>query len=422
VVPAGTQTLAKGPGQFVDGVAPKYLARGCGAHVWDVDGNEYIDFSMGVGPLSLGYAYPAVDEAILAQLRDGITFSLMHPLEVEVAELVQEVIPGAESVRFGKTGAEVTSAAVRLARAHTGRSKVLCCGYHGWHDWYISVTDRNRGIPEEVANLTFTFAYNDLDSLLSSLDEEVAAVILEPVTFTAPRPDFLLELRRACDRVGALLIFDEMWTGFRLALGGAQSRFDVRADLACFSKAIANGMPLSVLTGRREVMSLLDHDVFFFSTFGGEALSLAAARATITVMQSQPVFDHLERQGARLRAGIDDALVSLGLEGVQCVGYDCRTLLTFAPSLGDALVLKSLVQQELIKRGVLWGGIHNLSYSHTDADIDHAIAAYAEVLPILAEATSLGDAPARLRGKPVAPVFRRTTNFDTKPRAVAASR
>src|SRR5262245_12269252 len=174
LIPAVTQTLAKGPGQFVRGVAPKYIQRGKGSHVWDVDGNEYIDFSMAVGPVSLGYCYPCVDDAIRSQLQDGITFSLMHPLEVQVAELLRSVLPNAEMIRFSKTGCDVTSAAVRLARAYTNRDKVLCCGYHGWHDWYISVTQRNGGVPEAVQNLTHTFEYNDLQSVIESIDDDTA--------------------------------------------------------------------------------------------------------------------------------------------------------------------------------------------------------------------------------------------------------
>jgi len=197
-----TQTLAKGPGQYVNGVAPKYLKRGKDSHVWDVDGNEFIDYNMAIGPLSLGYAYPKVDEAIVAQLKDGITFSMMHELEVVLAELVHRVIPNAEAVRISKTGADVTSAAVRVARAYTGRTKVLCCGYHGWHDWYISVTSRNSGIPEAIKELTSTFEYNDLDSVRSALDEEVACVILEPFVFAAPENNFLQELRKLCTANG----------------------------------------------------------------------------------------------------------------------------------------------------------------------------------------------------------------------------
>jgi glutamate-1-semialdehyde aminotransferase len=419
LIPSATQTLAKGPGQYVQGVAPKYLQRGFGALVWDVDGNEYLDFGMGVGPIVLGYCHPAVDEAIRGQLADGITFSLMHPLEVTVAELVRGVVPGAERVRFGKSGAEVTSAAVRLARAFTGRSRVLCCGYHGWHDWYVSVTERTAGVPPEVQELTSTFAYNDLDSLREGLDEETACVILEPVTFEYPRDGFLEEVRRLCTERGALLVFDEMWTGFRLALGGAQERFGVTADLACFSKAVANGMPLSILTGRADVMSLLEKDVFFFSTFGGEALSLAAARATIRELRDQDVCAYLERLGSRLRDGVNDLARELGVPAVRCVGPGCRSLVTFDSAAGDPLLMKSIVQQALLDHGILWPGTHTLCHAHTAADIDHTLDAYRYALARVKEGLESGDLRASLRGEPVVAAFRRPLGFHSKPRRPA---
>ena len=416
LIPAGTQTLAKGPTQYVRGVAPKYLERGEGSHVWDVDGNEYLDYQMGIGPISLGYAYPRVDEAIREQLAKGITFSLMHPLEVEVAERVRELVPNAERVRFSKTGCDVTSAAVRLARAYTGRERVLCCGYHGWHDWYVATTDRAAGVPDAVADLTATFEYNDLTSLLRAIDSDTACVILEPTVFEAPREGFLLEVKRVCASAGALLIFDEMWTGFRIALGGAQERFRVDADLACFSKAIANGMPLSVLTGRREVMELLEKDVFFFTTFGGEALSLAAAKATLDEMLEKGVPAQLAHQGKKLRDGYNAIAIELRLGFTRCVGPDCRTMVVFDAAVGDPLEMKSLVQQELLKRGILWGGFHNLSYSHSDEDVEHTLAAYREVLPILGAAVASGSVFEALRGEPVEPTFRKVSGFNSKPR------
>jgi glutamate-1-semialdehyde aminotransferase len=419
LIPAWTQTLAKGPTQHVRGVAPVYLQRGKGARVWDVDGNEYIDYGMGIGPLVLGYAYPAVDDAIRAQLEDGITFSLMHPLEVEVAELVRELVPNAECVRFGKTGAEATSAAVRLARAFTGRDEVLCCGYHGWHDWYVAVTDRNAGVPEAVRELTHTFEYDDLDSVLAAIGHDTACVILEPATISEPSAGFLEELEAVCRRFGALLVFDEMWTGFRLALGGAQQRFGVQADLACFSKAVANGMPLSVLTGRADVMRLLEREVFFFSTFGGEALSLAAARATLGELRDKRVPERLAETGGLLLRGLRAILGELELGAVRCVGLPERSLLSFDACAGDPLAMKSLVQQELLKRGVLWGGFHNLSYSHGEAEIAHTLATYREALAILADAMASGSVRERLRGAPVEPVFRRASNFNLKPRPAA---
>jgi glutamate-1-semialdehyde 2,1-aminomutase len=408
LIPAGTQTLAKGPTQFVDGVAPKYLERGSGCHVWDVDGNEYIDLAMGVGPLVLGYAYPRVDAAIREQLERGITFSLMHPLEVEVAELVRALVPGADAVRFSKTGCDVTSAAVRLARAYTGRDRVLCSGYHGWHDWYVGTTVRSAGVPAAVRSLTEAFPYNDPSALFDRLDASVACVILEPMIFAAPDDDFLRILKRACEDTGALLIFDEMWTGFRLALGGAQEFFDVTADLACFSKAVANGMPLSVLTGRSDVMRLLDEDVFFFTTFGGEALSLAAAQATLSELRERRVCAELARQGRRLAQGYESLARAKGLSGTRVVGADCRSLVTFDSAFGDPLLQKSLVQQELLRHGVLWSGFHNMSYSHSDADVEHVLGAYDAALGVLAGAIERGDLETSLQGRPVQPVFRKT--------------
>ncbi|MGA9115781.1 MAG: aminotransferase class III-fold pyridoxal phosphate-dependent enzyme [Bacteroidota bacterium] len=419
LIPAVTQTLAKGPGQYTKGVAPKYLLRGKGSHVWDVDGNEYVDYNMGIGPLSLGYCYGAVDEAIREQLGSGITFSQMHPLEVEVAEMVRGAVPNAQMVRYSKTGCDVTTAAVRLARAHTGRNKVLCCGYHGWHDWYIAVTDRNRGIPRAVQDLSFTFNYNDIASVEDSLDGDIACIILEPVVFEAPRENFLGRLRELCDRHGIVLIFDEMWTGFRLALGGAQEYFGVQADLACFSKAVANGMPLSILTGKKEIMGLCEKDIFFFTTFGGEALSLAAARATIRELKEKNVPQVLASRGKLLREGYNRIASELGMGYTRCTGFDCRTIVSFDAASGNPLEMKSLVQQELIRRGILWGGFHNMCFSHTEEDISWTLASYREVLPILRKAVESGTVRASLAGEPVEPVFRKTGNFNFKPRGKA---
>jgi len=400
----------------VRGVAPKYLQRAKGCRVWDVDGNEFIDLTMAIGPISLGYGYPAVDDAIRAQLESGITFTLMHPLEVEVAELVADTVQGAEMVRFSKTGCDVTSAAIRLARAYTGRSHVLCCGYHGWHDWYVSVTDRAAGIPSEVAQLTHTFDYNNLDSLLEALDDTVAAVILEPTVFESPQAGYLEGIREACDEHGTLLVFDEMWTGFRLALGGAQDYFKINADLCCFSKAIANGMPLSVLCGRADVMRLLDRDVFFFTTFGGEALSLAAAKATISEMRQHQVIDHLARQGQKLRIGFNEIAGQAGVRFARCTGFDARSMVEFDANHVQPLLAKSYVQQEMLTHGVLWSGFHNPCYSHSDADIEVVLDAYRKVLPALGDAVRSNSLESRLRGEPILPAFRRVSHFHTRRR------
>lgn len=415
LIPSVTQTLAKGPGQWIKGVAPKYLIKGKGSHVWDVDGNEYIDYMMGVGPLSLGYAYPKVDEAIKRQLEDGITFSMMHPLEVEVAEMLHEILPNAEAVRYSKTGADVTSAAVRLARAYTGKNKILCCGYHGWHDWYISITARNRGIPYEVQSLTFTFNYNDIDSVKNSIDNDVAAIILEPVVFQEPKDNFLQKLRDLCDEKNIVLIFDEMWTGFRMALGGAQEYFGITPDLATYSKAVANGMPIAILTGKRKIMDLAEDDIFFYTTFGGEALSLAAAKATIEELREKNVPQYLDKMGKKLKDGYNEIAQKLKMDYTKAIGYNWRSMVTFDEKAGDPLLQKSLMQQEMIKRGVLWQGFHNMSFSHSEADIDYTLSALEESLSTLKKAVEQNILKQMLRGEPVQPVFRKVDNFNMKP-------
>ena len=411
-----TQTLAKGPGQFTKGVAPKYLQKGKGSHVWDVDGNEYIDFNSAIGPISLGYAYPAVDEAIKKQLEDGITFSLMHPLEVELSELIQEVIPNAEAVKISKTGADVCSAAVRVARSFTGRDKIFCCGYHGWHDWYIGITSRNSGIPEAIQNMTYTFEYNNIEAIIEALDEEVAAVILEPFIFEAPQNNFLQALAEACRENGTLLIFDEMWSGFRIALGGAQEYFNVVPDLAVYSKACANGMPIALLTGRADVMELFNKEVFSYTTFGGEALSLAACIATIKEIREKNVPKYLDEKGQIIKDGYNQIAQEFGMENLtKCVGYNCRTMVTFAPEAGNGLEVKALMQQEMIKRGILWAGFHNMCFSHSDEDLNYTLSAYREVMPIVKKAIESQNVKSYLKGEVLEAVFRKTSNYNIKP-------
>jgi glutamate-1-semialdehyde 2,1-aminomutase len=411
-----TQTLAKGPGQFTNGVAPKYLQKGKGSHVWDVDGNEYIDFNSAIGPISLGYAYQAVDDAIKKQLEDGITFSLMHPLEVELSELIQEVIPNAEAVKISKTGADVCSAAIRVARAFTGREKIFCCGYHGWHDWYIGITSRNLGIPESIQNMTYTFEYNNIEAIREALDETVAAVILEPFIFEAPQNNFLQDLAEACRENGTLLIFDEMWTGFRIALGGAQEYFNIKPDLAVYSKACANGMPIALLTGRADVMELFNNEVFSYTTFGGEALSMAACIATIKEIRDKNVPEYLDKKGQILKDRYNQITEEFEIEHLtKCVGYNCRTMVIFSPQAGNGLEVKALMQQEMIKRGVLWAGFHNMCFSHTDEDIEHTLSAYREVMPIVKAAIESQNVKSYLKGQALEAVFRKTSNYNIKP-------
>ncbi len=399
VIPGSSQTLSKGPTQYVQGASPVFLERGSGARVVDVDGNEYIDYPGALGPVVLGYSYPAVNRAIARQLEDGITFSLMHPLEVELAELLSARLAGARGemgmVRFAKNGSDVTAAAVRLARALTGRELVARSGYHGSQDWFLASTSRAAGVPRALRELVRRFEYNDLDSLgriFSEAGPPVAAVILEPLQSDGPTPGFLEGVVELAHRYGALVIFDEIKSGFRLAMGGAGEYFGVRPDLACYGKAIANGMPLAALVGPRELMRGFDQGgVFFSMTFGGEALSLAAAVATIRELESQPVFEHLWRQGDRLKAGFNGLAARAGLgQVVRCLGPEPKSAVVFEPAGPySPLALKSLFQQEVIRRGVLFNGDHMLSYSHTAADIDRTLEVYEQALEALA--SHLGD-------------------------------
>ncbi|MBI4522636.1 MAG: aminotransferase class III-fold pyridoxal phosphate-dependent enzyme [Deltaproteobacteria bacterium] len=411
LIPSCSQTFSKAPAQFVDGVAPVFLARGQGSRVWDVDGNEYIDFPMALGPIILGHGYPAVTEAVKRQMKYGTTFSLPHPLEIEVAELLTQFIPCAEMVRFGKNGSDATSGTVRLARAYTGRDLIACCGYHGWQDWYIGTTTRNRGVPEAVQRLTCRFEYNSISGLEKIFAEnpgKVAAVILEPVSIEEPRGGFLESVRDLTRREGALLIFDEVVTGFRIALGGAQEYYGVTPDLSCLGKAMGNGYPISAVVGPTELMELFD-EIFFSFTFGGETLSLAAAKATIAELEDKNVVAHLWEQGQRLKDGYNVLAREYGMDrSTECVGLPPRTVIVFRDETGaEALEIKSLFEQECLRRGILFSGGHNLCYSHRAADIDYTLRVYRTAMEIVAEAVRGGLVAEKLEGKAARAVFRK---------------
>ena len=404
IIPAGTQTLSKSPTQFVQGVSPIYLQSGRGAHVWDVDGNEYVDYPMALGPVLLGYAEPAVDAAVRRQLDDGIVFSLMHPLEVEVAERIVGMCPGVEAVRFGKTGSDAVSAAVRAARATTGRDHLLVGGYHGWHDWYIGSTTRNLGVPKSVQQLTATFRYNDLADLERALDESpapVAAVIIEPSGADVPKEGFLEGLVELCHARGAVVIFDEIITGFRLAPGGARQRYNVTPDISCYGKALGNGMPISAVAGSWKVMRAFE-EVFFSGTHGGEALSLAAAAVVLDTVADGTVLDGIRRRGTAMLQGIQAAIDEHGVgDVVRVSGEPERAVVGFAGK--DPLLVKSWVQQCLMQRGVLFNGSMFICARHTDDDVTLALGGFAEAFAAI---SSDDDLAGLLVGPPVQPVFR----------------
>jgi glutamate-1-semialdehyde aminotransferase len=367
---------------------------------------------MALGPIILGYAYPRVNQAIIKQLEDGITYTLMHPLEVELSSLLVELVPCAEMVRFGKNGSDVTAGAIRLARAYTRRDKIACCGYHGWQDWYIGSTSRNLGVPKAVRELTLQFQYNNIDSLKVIFDQnpdEIAAVILEPVNFYEPRDGFLEAVKELTQRHGALLVFDEIITGFRMALGGAQEYFGVVPHLAAFGKAMGNGMPISAIVGKAEIMRLFE-DVFFSFTLGGEALSLAASIATIKELQETNALNHIWGMGKILLDGYNDLSEELGLTHVtKCIGYPCWPEVIFNDlRVTSGRVFQSLVQQEIVKRGILTRPGMFVCYAHTSEDINTTLCAYKEALEVLREAVDAGNAEDLLEGEIIEPVIRST--------------
>lgn len=409
-IPLGAQTFSKSITQYPLGVSPYFAARGQGSKLWDVDGNEYIDFINGLASVTLGYNDPDVTAAVKAQVDHGTIFSLSSPLETEVAERLVAIVPSAEMVRFGKNGSDATAGAVRVARAYTGRDHVLVSGYHGWQDWYIGATARNRGVPESTRALTHTFPYNDLAALDRLLDEhagQVAAIVMEPMNVAFPAAGYLEGVRERATKHGVVLVFDETITGFRVANGGAQELFGVIPDLTTLGKGIANGYPLSAVCGQRDLMMLME-EIFFSFTMGGETLSLAAARATLDKVVREPVTRHMATLGTALRDGTA-ALVErhkLG-EVLSLSGHPSWTFLAIKDHPdASAFEIKTLWLQEIFARGLLSLGSHNMSYAHSQADVDRVLTIYDEVFALLSAAIGQQRVRAELRCEPLVPLFK----------------
>lgn len=410
LIPAASQTFSKSYLQLPRNAAPLFADSAKGSKLRDVDGNVYIDFISGLLSVVLGYADPDVNAAVAGQLEKGSIFSLSSKLEIDLAQKLVELIPCAEMVRFGKNGSDVTAGAVRLSRAHTGRDRVACCGYHGWQDWYIGSTTRNKGVPKAVGDLTHSFRYNDLDSLAAVLKDhpgEFAAVIMEPTNLEPPTEGFLAEVKELAHAHGALLIFDEIITGFRWSLGGAQAYYGVIPDLATFGKSMANGFPISAVVGRRDVMMEME-EIFFSFTFGGDAVALAAALATIGKMERDNVIARLWEAGAAVADGVRQRLKAAGLgEVVRLSGEPPWSVFIFKDTgRSTQWEIKSYFLQEVIKRGILTLGGHNISFAHSDDDIERLLSVYDEVFPLVKEAITQGDIASRLAGKAIEPLFR----------------
>lgn len=399
VIPLGAQTVSKSKLTLPPGIAPLYATRAAGCKIWDVDGNEYVDLVAGLAAVNIGYGDKKIGDAVIAQVPHGITISLAHPIEEEVAQLIVELVPSAEMVRFGKNGSDATSAAIRVARGYTGRDHVIVCGYHGWHDWYIGTAPtRNLGVPADVAALAHSVPFNDLAAMEAELKKHpTAAIIMEVMTVEWPAPGYLEGVRELATKYGALLVFDEMVTGFRFANGGAQELFGVTPDLSTFGKGMANGYPLSAIVGRREYMMVLEK-AFFTGTFGGELLSLTAAKEVLQRIKDTDVITRISAKGERLTSLVNQVIADSGAgDVVSLQGHPAWMFLVWNPELGEQLAdLKILFMQEMSKRGVLMIATHNVMDAHDEDSLQQVAKAYEGTLPIIMEAIEKGDAHSRL--------------------------
>ncbi len=418
IVPGGAHTYAKGDDQYPEFSLP-YIVRGEGCRIWDLDGNEFIEYGMGVRSVTLGHAYKPVVDAAYKQMLKGNNFIRPATIELECAEKLLGMIKNAEMVKFGKNGSDATTGAVKLSRAYTGRDMIAICGDHPFfsvEDWFIGTTPMSAGIPKAIQDLTVKFKYNSIESVKTLFQQypgKIACVILEPEKEQEPKNNFLHELQKLCNENGTVFILDEMITGFRWHNGGAQRVYDVVPDLSSFGKAIANGFSVTALAGKREIMQLggLKHDrerVFLMSaTHGAEAHGLAAALETMRIYEREPVIDTLWRRGERLARGIKKSI-------------DENQLTDYIPILGKPCCLvygskdhekkpsqpfRTLLLQETIKRGILAPSLI-VSYSHTDADIDITIEAFHEAFRVYRKALDEGIEK-YLIGRPVKPVWRK---------------
>ncbi len=438
IIPGGSQTFSKGPSQFTNNFAPKYLKKGQGCKVWDEDNNKYIDYVMACQPLILGYSDKDINRAVYKQLQIGSTFSLMNRLEIEVAELLVKHIPSAEMVRFGKNGGDATTIAIKIARAVTGRQKVAFCGYHGWHDWFIASTDKSNGIPNFNKQLVHSFEYNNIESLekiFENNSNEISCVIMEPITVPEPKcytkkctdsvckisnickkNNFLHQVKKICKKNNALLIFDEVVTGFRYSIGGAQEYYGVTPDLTALAKGISNGIPLSAIVGKKEYMSLLGDDVFFSFTYGGECLGLAAAKTCINKLIKKKVPDHLRTVGSYYKNNLNKIIKNHNLDHfISCDGHPCRSIVTIKDIKNyKNLEIKTFVQQELFRRGILWAAYHSLSFMHKKNDINKTLKAFDETFERLNKIINKEiNIRSQIEGDLVSPVFRKVSDFNS---------
>jgi glutamate-1-semialdehyde 2,1-aminomutase len=419
LIPSLTQTFSRAAYTFVEGAFPVYAKSAKGSHFIDVDGNEYIDYLCGLGPIILGHGYDKVDKAIREQMKSGILFSLPHKLEIDVAELLCKIIPCSEMVKFSKTGSGAATGAVRGARAITKRDKIAYCGSGGvWHDWYACIISRNQGVPEFNKDLILPFDYNDIDGLEYIFEKnphEIACVFMEPAIFDKPTNSFLQKVKKLAKENNSILIFDEIVTGFRLANGGGQEYFGVEPDIAVLGKGMANGMPISAVVGKSEYMKIFD-DVFFSTTYASETLSLAAANATINELKDKPVIKKMWQNGSMLMNQFNMISKEVGLN-ILLTGYPVRMRLICQDIDGnDSILMKSLLIQEMACRGVfMHPGVEYISFSHSKQDIDKTVESYHDAVLVVKKALEENKLESYLKGKPIRSVYTVTKPSEKRP-------
>lgn len=407
-IPAGAQTYSKAARYFT---SPVILDHGKGSHVWDVEGNEYIDFTCALGPIVLGYCDERINSAIIKQLEKGISFSTATKIELELAEKLISIIPGAEQVKIMKNGKDTTMAAVRLARAYTGRDIILKGGYHGCDCWSIGIEPGAKGIPWAIKKLTKKFKYNDIEDIVAWFNAyDIAGVILEPVMENGPEPRYLEAIKELCQKNGAILIFDEIVSGFRMALGGAAEYYGITPDLTCIGKAYGNGMPISAICGRHDIMKLIETgEAFISTTFGGECLSIAAALATIEALEQPGIYEHIWGMGQKMLNGLQKAIDWYGLN-------DCISTIGLPPHCGlqfkdignlDYLDLLSIYEQRMLNSGIITSDTGFIILSHSEEDIEYFIDSANEAMGDIVKAIARDSTEGILIGNKINPIFRR---------------
>jgi glutamate-1-semialdehyde aminotransferase len=408
-IPSLTQTFSKAAFTFVKGAYPVYADHAKGSHIFDVDNNEYIDYLCGLGPILLGYQYKPVDEAIKRQLKNGILFSLPHKIELDLAEMICKTVPSAEMVKYSKTGSDAVTFAIRAARAITKRDKIAYCGTMGvQHDWQTILTTRDYGIPKWNKKQIYTFEYNKIETLEKIFEKDgknIAAVCMEPTLFELPEKDFLNKVKKLTHEHGAVLIFDEIVTGFRFSIGGGQEKFKVEPDITCLGKGMANGMPLGAVVGKKEYMKIFD-DVFFSSTNQGETLSLAAGLVTINEIRTKNVPKRIWGIGGKLQDGYNKISSEYDVD-IKFTGYPVRMKIVCKdPSGKESPEIKSLMLQEMVKRGIfLHPNVSYVSFSHNNADVNKTLDAFDESVKLIKKSIKDNTVKQKLKGEIIRPVF-----------------